>query len=167
MGKRGVLGIVAVAFAVASHSAAGRPQPMIQQFRFENEIEVIPAGALCDFPVTVASSGHFRVAVHFNKDGSVRRIMQNPSLVTTFSANGKSFTSPDRGLDKMTLDEDAGTVTVHGTGIHLRVKGEFVAIGLWVLTFDMVTGELLSAEYHGNFDGGIEEGAAFICSKLA
>jgi hypothetical protein len=42
-----------------------------------------------------------------------------------------------------------------------------VQIGLWILTFDEATDELLSAEYHGNFDGGVEEGGAYICSKLA
>ena len=116
----------------------------------------------------VSSTGKFREAVYFNKDGSVRRVMSNPSLVTTFSnpLTGRSLTSPDRGLDKVTFNPD-GTITVHGTGIHLRVKGEFYAIGLWILTIDEATGELLSAEYHGNFDGGVEEGGAYICSKLA
>jgi integrase len=52
--------------------------------------------------------------------------MSNRSLVTTFSNSrtGKSFTSRDRGLNKVTFNPN-GTVTVHGTGIHLRVKGEF------------------------------------------
>jgi hypothetical protein len=75
------------------------------------------------------------------------------------------LTSPDRALDKAPFNPD-GTVTVLGTGIHLRVKGQFYAIGLWVLTFD-ATGELLSAEYHGNIDGGVEEVGAFICAQLA
>jgi hypothetical protein len=142
--------------------------PEIQHFKWVNETETIPAGALCEFPVVVSSTGTFREAVYFNQDGSERRLVSNPSLVTTFSnpLSGTSFSSPDRGMDRVTFNPD-GTMTVFGTGIHLRVKGEIQQIGLWILTFDEATGELLSAEYHGNFDGGIEEGAAYICAKLA
>jgi hypothetical protein len=43
----------------------------------------------------------------------------------------------------------------------------FYAIGLWVLTVDGETGELLSAEYHGNLDGGIEDIVPYLCSQLA
>jgi hypothetical protein len=142
--------------------------PEIHHFKWVNETETIPAGDLCEFPVIISSTGNFREAVYFNQDGSVRREVSNPSLVTTFSnpLAGTSFSSPDRGMDRVTFNPD-GTVTVFGTGIHLRVKGEIQQIGLWILTFDEATGELLSAEYHGNFDGGIEEGAAYICAKLA
>jgi hypothetical protein len=142
--------------------------PEIHHFKWVNETETIPAGELCEFPVVVSSTGTFREAVYFNQDGSERRLVSNPSLVTTYSnpLAGTSFSSPDRGMDRVTFNPD-GTVTVFGTGIHLRVKGEIQQIGLWILTFDEATGELLSAEYHGNFDGGIEEGAAYICAKLA
>jgi hypothetical protein len=142
--------------------------PEIHHFKWVNETETIPAGELCEFPVVVSSTGTFREAVYFNQDGSERRLVSNPSLVTTFSnpLTGTSFSSPDRGMDRVTFNPD-GTVTVFGTGIHLRVKGEIQQIGLWILTFDEATDELLSAEYHGNFDGGIEEGAAYICAKLA
>jgi CubicO group peptidase (beta-lactamase class C family) len=40
-------------------------------------------------------------------------------------------------------------------------------LGLWVLTIDGATGELLSAEYHGNFDGGVEDIVPYLCSQLA
>lgn len=142
--------------------------PEIHHFKWVDETETIPAGELCAFPVVVSSAGTFREAVYFNQDGSERRLVSNPSLVTTYSnpLSGTSFSSPDRGMDRVTFNPD-GTVTVFGTGIHLRVKGEIQQIGLWVLTFDEATDELLSAEYHGNFDGGIEEGAAYICAKLA
>jgi hypothetical protein len=142
--------------------------PEIHHFKWVNETETIPAGELCEFPVVVSSTGNFREAIYFNQDGSVRREVSNPSLVTTYSnpLSGTSFSSPDRGMDRVTFNPD-GTVTVFGTGIHLRVKGEIQQIGLWILTFDEATEELLSAEYHGNFDGGVEEGAAYICAKLA
>ena len=156
----------AAVFRLAGPAAAVPPE--IHHFKWVNETETIPAGALCEFPVVVSSTGNFREAVYFNQDGSVRREVSNPSLVTTYSnpLSGASFSSPDRGMDRVTFNPD-GTVTVFGTGIHLRVKGEIVQIGLWILTFDEATGELLSAEYHGNFDGGFEEGGAYICAKLA
>ena len=156
----------ALVLGLAGPAAADKP--LIEHIRFDNETEVIPAGDLCEFDVLATSNGRLRVATFLNEDGSERRVMENPSFVTTYTnpLTGRSVTSPDRGLDKVTFNED-GTITIHGTGIHFRHKGQFYAIGLWVLTIDGETGELLSAEYHGNFDGGIEEGAAYICAKLA
>ena len=156
----------ALVFVLAGPAAADKP--LIEHFKFDNETELIPAGDLCEFDVVATSSAKFRVATFLNEDGSLRRIMQNPSFVTTYTnpRTGSSVTSPDRGLDKITFNED-GTITVHGTGIHFRHKGQFYAIGLWVLTLDGETGELLSAEYHGNFDGGVEDIGPYLCSQLA
>jgi hypothetical protein len=156
----------AAVFGLAGPATAIPPE--IHHFKWVNETETIPAGALCEFPVVVSSTGNFREAVYFNQDGSVRREVSNPSLVDIISnpLSGASFSSTDRGMDRVTSNPD-GTVTVFGTGIHLRVKGEIVQIGLWILTFDEATEELLSAEYHGNFDAGVEEVGAYICAKLA
>jgi hypothetical protein len=156
----------ALVLALAGPAAADRP--LIEHIRFDNETEVISTGELCEFEVVATSSGRLRVATFFNEDGSLRRVMENPSFVTTYSnpLTGRSVTSPDRGLDKITFNED-GTITIHGTGIHFRHKGQFYAIGLWVLTVDGETGELLSAAYHGNFDGGVEDIVPYLCSQLA
>jgi hypothetical protein len=96
--------------------AAAAP-PEIHHFKWVNETETIPAGGLCEFPVVVSSTGNFREAIYFNQDGSERRRVSNPSLVTTYSnpLTGKSFSSPDRGMDRITFNPD-GTVTVFGTG---------------------------------------------------
>ena len=53
-----------------------------------------------------------------------------------------------------------------GTGIHLRVKGQVYAIGLWRLTIDPETGELIDQEYHGRFDVLQPEIIEAICSLL-
>ena len=155
----------ALVLALAGPAAADKP--LIEHVRFDNETEVIPAGELCAFDVVATSSGRLRVATFFNEDGSERRVMENPSFVTTYTnpLTGRSVTSPDRGLDKITFNED-GTITIHGTGIHFRHKGQFYAIGLWVLTIDGATGELLSAEYHGNFDVGFSGLGAALCDAL-
>ena len=156
----------ALVLALAGPAAADKP--LIEHIRFDNETERIPAGDLCAFEVVATMNGRLRVATFVNQDGSLRRDVENPSFVTTYTnpRTGNSVTSPDRGLDKITFNED-GTITIHGTGIHFRHKGQFYAIGLWVLTLDGATRELLSAEYHGNFDGGVEDLAPYLCSQLA
>ena len=156
----------ALVLALAGPAAADKP--LIEHIRFDNETERIPAGELCEFDVVATMNGRLRVATFVNQDGSLRRDVENPSFVTTYTnpLTGRSVTSPDRGLDKITFNED-GTITIHGTGIHFRHKGQFYAIGLWVLTLDGATRELLSAEYHGNFDGGVEDIAPYLCSQLA
>jgi len=149
----------ALVLALAGPAVADKP--LIEHIRFDNETERIPAGELCEFDVVATMTGRLRVATFVNQDGSLRRDVENPSFVTTYTnpLTGNSVTSPDRGLDKITFNED-------GTGIHFRHKGQFYAIGLWVLTIDGATGELLSAEYHGNFDGGVEDIGPYLCSQL-
>jgi hypothetical protein len=90
----------------------------------------------------------------------------HPSFRQTLSSEWGSITTDDRGVDKITENPD-GTISVFGTGIHLRVKGDAYAIGLWRLVIDPDTGDLLDASYHGNF--GLEEPeiVPYICSRLA
>jgi hypothetical protein len=59
-----------------------------------------------------------------------------------------------------------GRSLIFGTGIHLRVKGQVYAIGLWRLTIDLQTGELIDQEYHGRFDVLAPEIGETICSLL-
>ena len=68
-------------------------------------------------------------------------------------------------MDKISVNPD-GTLLVFGTGIHLKVKGQVYAIGLWRLTFDPETGEILNQEYHGMFDVLQPEIIDAICSLL-
>ena len=115
----------ALVLALAGPAAADKP--LIEHIRFDNETERIPAGDLCEFDVLATMSGRLRVATFLNKDGSLRRVMENPSFVTTYTnpLTGNSVTSPDRGLDKITFNED-GMITIHGTGIHFRHEGQFM-----------------------------------------
>ncbi len=68
-------------------------------------------------------------------------------------------------MDRVTENPD-GTLTIHGTGIHLRIKGQAYAIGLWRLVIDPMTGEVKSGTYHG-FDLLAPEIDAHVCSQLA
>jgi hypothetical protein len=81
------------------------------------------------------------------------------------SAKGPPAPRRERGVDKIT-ENPGGTLSIFGTGIHLRVKGEAYAIGLWRLVIDPTNEGLLDASYHGNF--GLEEPEIlpYICARL-
>jgi hypothetical protein len=157
--------LVAILFAAPPASA---DKPLIDlDVRFDPAISELDPflSETCGFPVTFSAKGRFRRTVYFNADGSVARFVEHPSLWKTLSSEWASITTDDRGVDKTTLNPD-GTLSVFGTGIHLRVKGEQYAIGLWRLVIDADTGELLDASYHGNF--GLEQPDIdpYICARL-
>jgi hypothetical protein len=158
---------VLVALLLAAAPAAA-DKPLIEaDVRFDPSISELDEGLseTCGFPVTFSAKGRFRGTIYFNADGSFRRFVGHPSFRQTLSSEWGSITTDDRGVDKFTLNPD-GTLSVFGTGIHLRVKGEAYAIGLWRLVIDLETGELLDASYHGNF--GLEEPDIdpYICARL-
>jgi hypothetical protein len=154
-----VASIVAAA-ALAAPAAADTPQ--ISVFKVD-DTATIPAGAFCSFPITLHTRGKMRVAVSFNKDGTVRQISQNPSLVDTATANGVTVTSADRGLDKFTFNPD-GTVFLLSTGVHFKVNGIYYELGLRKILFsgdpNDPSSTVLSFEQHGRFG---DDAAAAIC----
>ena len=82
----------ALVLALAGPAAADKP--LIEHIRFDNETRVIRAGDLCEFDVIATMNGRLRVATFFNEDGSERRVMENPSFVTTYTnpRTGRSVT---------------------------------------------------------------------------
>jgi hypothetical protein len=142
--------------------------PDVNVFKVDDTFTV-PAGDFCSFPIVVHSTGKFRVAVYFNKDGSVRQVSQNPSLVDVLTnpLSGSTITSADRGLDKLVFNSD-GTVFQLSTGVHLKVKGVYYEIGLRKILFsgdpDDPSSSVLSFEQHGNFG---DDASAAICPLLA
>jgi hypothetical protein len=161
-----VLVTAVVMFVLSWAATAQAAKPIVEHLRYNDQIDVIPAGAFCSFPVTVSASGHLRLATYFDREGNVTREVSNPSQVLTVSANGKSLVTPDRGLDRVTTNAD-GTITIFGTGIHFRVKGVYRDIGLWIVTLDPESGDILSVEQHGSFSGGFVGQDTFICSALS
>jgi hypothetical protein len=119
----------------------------------------------CGFEVRATSRGHIQGKVYVDNDGAFKRFVAHPSFTTIYESDFASFESSDRGVDKVTENPD-GTLSIHGTGIHFRVKGEAFAIGLWRLVVDPVAEVLLSAEYHGNFDLEEPDIVPFICERL-
>ncbi|MGY1697760.1 hypothetical protein ACI780_22920 [Geodermatophilus sp. SYSU D00814] len=120
---------------------------------------------LCGFEVTSSAKGHFRLTIHLDRNGEFVRAVGHPSSSITLTGPGGTVTTADRGMDRTTVDPD-GTLTVFGTGIHLKVEGGAHAIGLWVLVIDPETGELLSEEYHGRFDVVAPEIVGHLCEQL-
>jgi hypothetical protein len=161
-----LIGILLAVLVATAPAAAAKPE-IVEDVRFDPAITEIDSflSAACGFPVTFSAKGRFRGTVYFNADGSFRRFVGHPSFRQTLSSEWGSITTDDRGVDKVTENPD-GTVSVFGTGIHLRVKGDAYAIGLWRLVFDPVTEELLDASYHGNF--GLEQPdiVPYICARL-
>lgn len=159
-------GIVLAVMLVAAPASAVKPE-IVEDVRFDPAVtEVDPfLTEACGFEVTFSAKGRFRGTVYFNKDGTFRRFVGHPSFRQTLSSQWGSITTDDRGVDKVTENPD-GTLSVFGTGIHFRVKGEAYAIGLWRLVINPQTGELLDASYFGNF--GLEEPdiLPYICDTL-
>jgi hypothetical protein len=155
-----------VALALASSAGAAKPE-VVEDVRFDGSVtELDPFFTeACGFDVFITTKGHFTGKVYFDKDGNFKRFVGHPSMAHTFSSEFGSFETADRGVDKFTENPD-GTFSVHGTGIHFKEKGGPRATGLWVLTIDPLTGDLLDAEYHGHFDLEQDEIDAYICSRL-
>jgi hypothetical protein len=168
MKRRLFVPLVAAAclFAGAAPAAAVPPE-RVEDVTFDpSEVELDEfLTDECGFEVFASSKGHFRVTIHLDRNGDFVRAVAHPSFSTTLTSDYGSITTADRGMDRITENAD-GTITVFGTGIHLKVKGGAHAIGLWVLVIDPVTGELLSEEYHGRFDVVEPEIVDYLCAEL-
>jgi hypothetical protein len=159
-------GMLAAIQLATAPAVADKPL-IVEDVRFDPAITEIDPGLsqACGFPVTFSAKGRFRGTVYFNADGSFRRFVEHPSFRQTLSSQWGSITTDDRGVDKSALNPD-GTLSIFGTGIHLRVKGEVHAIGLWRLVIDLDSGQLLDASYHGNFELEQPEIGPYICARL-
>jgi len=119
----------------------------------------------CGFEVTARLAGHYRETVFYNRDGSIDRVTAHPSFRSILSSPTATVRTADVGLDRYVENGD-GTISIFGTGIHLKLKGGERAVGLWRLVLDPTTGELVSEEYHGRFDVDAEGTAQALCDAL-
>jgi hypothetical protein len=136
---------------------------------FEADVTVVDdfLTAECGFRVTARVAGHYRETEFYNQDGSLDRVTAHPSFRSTLTGpTGTTITTADVSLDRFVENAD-GTLSIFGTGIHLKLKGGEKAIGLWRLTFDPAIGELISEEYHGRFDVDAEGTTQAICEALS
>ena len=159
---------IAVAFAVVTSTAAvaAPPERVVSEVYSADETVFDEfLSEACGFPVTANMSGHYRVTLFFNRDGSIDRVTAHPSIRSTLTSPTATVTTMDVGLDR-TVENADGTISIFGTGIHLKLKGGAKAVGLWRLVVDPTTGELLSEEYNGRFDVDATGTTQAICDAL-
>lgn len=156
-------GVVGMA-VVASPAAADPPLRWAETYTWDETVEDAFLTGECGFEVMASSKGRYSETYRFDKAGNLVRVDAHPSYASVLSSAYGSLTTADRGVDKYSLDAD-GNLQVHGTGIHLKVKGQAYSIGLWRLTFGP-EGEVLSQEYHGNFGLTYPYIVPFICEAL-
>jgi hypothetical protein len=137
---------VAVACAVAALSAApasaAPPTVDVEPFHV---VEVVPAGAACDFAVTIEHDGTFVWTTFYDRDGTaVRQLLRfGEHFTETYSANGRSFTTVS--ISPVHIDLDTGVSTATGNQRHVTVPGSgvvYATAGRYV--FVAGTGEVLS-----------------------
>lgn len=117
----------------------------------------------CETTIMASSKGQYRETYYYDRSGDLVRVSAHPSYASVLSSEYGSLATADRGVDKFSWDAD-GNLMVHGTGIHLRVKGSAYSIGLWRLTFGP-TG-VVSQEYHGNFGLEFPDIVPYLCEAL-
>ena len=157
---------VAVVAAAAPAAVAAQPRRVVSEV-YHADVTVTDEflSAACGFPVTARLSGHYRETVFFNRDGSVARVTAHPSFRSTLTSPTATVTTKDVGLDRFVENAD-GTLTIFGTGIHLKIKGGEKAIGLWRLVIDRA-GNLVSEEYRGRFDVNAPGTVGALCAALS
>ena len=158
---------LAAVLAISLPASAVPPERIVNEvFDADVTVEDEFLTEVCGFPVTARLAGHYRETVFFNKDGSVNRVTAHPSFRSILTSPTATITTADVGLDRY-IDNEDGTLSIFGTGIHLKIKGGTKAIGLWRLVLDLESGELVAQEYHGRFDVNAEGTAQAICAALS
>ena len=142
--RRCALGVAIACAAVALPAApAGAAPPTVEVEPF-HEVEVIPAGAACDFEITLEHDGTFVTTTYHDRDGSpIRQLVRfGEHFTETYSANGRSLTTISIGPAHVDLatGETVATgilrnVTVPGAGVVYATAGRYVIVS--------ATGEVL------------------------
>ena len=154
-----LLGLAAVSGAVAAAP---------QHDRIDIDDRFVAEG-ICPFPIDVHATGRILVTTTYGSDGRVTRISERPNISFTLSANGRTMTDRDVGLDKVEFAPD-GTARILSTGIHVRLRsgsGKVVArrIGLQIIHLD-ANGDLVGIDVRGGrFDTDAQLDAA-LCDGL-
>jgi len=155
------------ALLMVGSPALAVPPERVESEVFDADVVVVDEflSEECGFPVTARMAGHFRVTEFYNQDGSLDRVTAHPSFRSTLTSPTTTIKTADVGLDRYVENED-GTISIFGTGIHLKIEGGEKAIGLWRLVFDPETEELVLEEYHGRFDVDAVGTEQAICEAL-
>ena len=166
--KRGISVALAAgalgAGAIAAPAAAAPPDRYKETYSWDVEATDDFLSRECGFEIMASSKGQYRETYYYDRSGELVRVSAHPSYASVLTSEYGSLATADRGVDKYSWDAD-GNLLVHGTGIHLKVKGRAYSIGLWRLTFgddDLP----LSQEYHGNFGLEFPDLVPYVCKAL-
>ena len=172
-GRRGLSLLVVVAAGAAALPAVAGALPPEHSTEQIDDTFVVPAApeGPCAFPVQVHFTAQLESTQFFDRDGNeIRTLVRFLGASATFSANGKSITDQQGGIEHVTFDPETGSATVTLTGLsgHLLVPGQGVAAqdsGRIVLFFESPEDE----EPDVLFEGGRHSGGPFpaLCGILA
>lgn len=141
---RRLLAAVACAAAVLPVAPAAATAPAVDVAPFD-DVEVVPAGAACDFAVTIHHRGTFVTTTFFDNAGTpVRRLIRfGEHFTETYSANGRSLSTIS--ISPAHVDLAAGETTATGNQRHITVPGVavvYATAGRYVIVTG--TGEVLA-----------------------
>lgn len=138
----------------------------------DTEVERVPKGEICDFPVRIRTWGK-QPWWNWERNGRLVHEVFFPDLVSKWSANGKSFWTIDEGWDYVWLNRD-GSAFIEGTGTHFWVHNKrlrYRQYGTWHLLFGAEPGEALYEKYFHDetsvWDGTIDDTLPRGCRYLA
>ena len=171
--RRGLSLLVVVAAGAAALPAVAGALPPDRSTEQIDDTFVEPAApnGPCAFPVQIHFTAQLESTRFFDRDGNeIRTLTRFLSASATFSANGKSITDRQGGIQHITFDPETGTSTLALTGLtgHLIVPGQGVVAqdsGRVVLFFESPEDE----EPDVLFEGGRHDGGPFpaLCEILA
>ena len=135
--RRVALGLAVACAAVALPAAPARALPPTVEVEPFHEVEVIPAGAACDFAITLEHDGTFVTTTFYDRDGSpIRQLLRfGEHFTETYSANGRSLTTISVGPAHVDLATGVTTatgilrnVTAPGVGVVYATAGRYVIV---------------------------------------
>ena len=146
---RRLVGLVAVfgigALAAGAVAMAGKPTHSVVNFDDEFTIPAAPEGP-CAFEIDGHATGTVKTTAFTDSSGNVTRVIAAfPMARVTFSANGKSISTPTPSVEHTTINPDGSvTVTITGLSGHLITGGgppQAADVGRIVFFFSSPTDE--------------------------
>ena len=141
---RGLAVVIVCAAAMLPVATAGATPPTVEVVPF-HEVEVVRAGEVCSFDVTVHHDGTFVTTTFYDRDGTaIRRLIRfGEHFTETYSANGRSLSTIS--ISPAHVDLTTAVTTATGNQRHVTVPGVgvvFATAGRYV--FVLGTGEVLA-----------------------
>jgi hypothetical protein len=136
-----VAAVCAAAALPAAAADAAAPSVDVEPF---DAVEVVPAGEVCAFDVTIHHEGTFVTTTYYDRSGTpIRQLIRfGEHFTETYTANGRSLSTIS--ISPAHVDLTTGVITATGNQRHVTVPGVgvvYATAGRYVLV--MGTGEVL------------------------